>query len=100
MTRPSWSRDPALPGLLLFGLLTVSGFVVIALGWRAAARTLLVSEQVPALVSGGMGGLALVVSGCALVGVQLRRRQAAQECKETEQLLDELAALVEEVRAR
>lgn len=100
MTRPTWTRDPAAPSLVLFTGIALAGFVAIALGWRAAARTLVVAFQVPALVSGGLGGLALILLGAGLVSVQSGRRMAAAERRETEALLDEAAGLLEVVRRR
>ena len=100
MTRPGWLRDPAAPSLLLFGGLTVAGFVAIGAGWRVAARTLLVAAQVPALVSGAMGGLAMIVLGVGLVSLQSGRRLAAIERQLTETLLDEAAQLVQAVTGR
>lgn len=93
-------RDPAAPGLLLFGGLMLAGLAAIALGWRAAARTLVVPFQVPALVSGGLGGLALVLLGAGLFSVHSARRLAAQERVEFDGLLDDAAALVAVVRSR
>lgn len=100
MTRPSWLRDPAAPSLLLFAGLVLAGFAAIGLGWRVAARTLSVPLQVPALVSGGLGGVALVLLGAGLVSTQAGRRLAAQERVQTEALLDELAAAVAAARGR
>ena len=100
MRRPGWLADPVAPSLLLFAGLVVSGFVAIGIGWRVAARTLFVPFQTPALVSGGMGGLALVVLGAGLASTQASRRMAAAERAETEAVLDEAAALVEALRAR
>jgi hypothetical protein len=94
MTRPSWLRDPAAPSLLLFTGLVVSGLVAIGFGWKVAARTLFVPFQTPALVSGAMGGLALVLLGAGLANIQAGRRLAAAERAETEALLDEAQALV------
>jgi hypothetical protein len=98
--RPGWSRDPAAPSLLLFAGLVLTGFVAIGLGWRTAARTLVVPFQVPALVSGGMGGLALIVLGAGLAVTQVSRRLAAAERAETEDLLDEAAALLDVLKER
>ncbi|HUR51642.1 MAG TPA: hypothetical protein VMZ11_05925 [Mycobacteriales bacterium] len=100
MRRPDWSRDPAAPSLLLFGAMVLGGFVAIGLGWRAAARTLFVPFQVPALLSGGVGGLALIVLGAGLASTQVGRRLAAQERAETEDLLDEAAALMDVMKGR
>ena len=100
MRRPAWTRDPAAPSLLLFAGLVVAGFVSIGLGWKIAARTLYVSQQVPALVSGALGGLVLVALGAGLASIQAGRRLAASERAETELLLDEAHALVQAIKAR
>lgn len=100
MRRASWTRDPVVPSMALFGGLVLAGFAGIALGWRVAARTLLVPLQVPALVSGGLGGLALIALGAGLASTQAGRRLAARERAETEDLLDEAAALLDAVKGR
>jgi hypothetical protein len=100
MTRPEWTRDPIAPSLALFGGIVLAGFVGIALGWKVAARTLVVPFQVPALVSGGLGGLALIALGAGLANIQVGRRLAAQERAETEDLLDEAAALMDVMKGR
>lgn len=100
MRRPDWLNDPAAPSLLLFAGLVVAGFTAIGIGWKIAARTLVVSYQTPALVSGGMGGLTLIILGAGLANVQAGRRFAALEREETEALLDEASALVDAVRAK
>jgi hypothetical protein len=84
--------------MVLFGGIVLVGFVGIALGWKVAARTLVVPFQVPAMVSGGLGGLALIILGAGLAQVQVGRRLAAQERAETENLLDEAAALMDVMR--
>ena len=98
MNRPAWTRDPLTPSMLLFGGIVVAGFVSIMLGWKVAARTLLVPFQVPAMVSGGLGGLALIILGAGLASIQVGRRLAAEERAETEDLLDEAAALMDAMR--
>lgn len=98
MRRPRWAGDPAAPSLVLFSGLVLGGFVAIGVGWKVAARTLVVAYQTPALVSGAMGGLALVLIGVGLANVQAGRRLAAAERLETEALLDEASALVEALK--
>jgi hypothetical protein len=88
------------PSLLVFGALVAAGFLAIGLGWKVAARTLFVPFQVPAVVSGGLGGLALVVLGAGLSTIQVGRRLAAQERAETEDLLDEAAGLMDAMRGQ
>jgi hypothetical protein len=93
-------RDPALPGLALFAAIAVAGLGAIGLAWLIASRTLFVPHQVPAVVSGGLGGLALVVIGAGLFAVQDRRRLAALDRAEQEALLDETLALTAALQTR
>jgi hypothetical protein len=95
-----WRAEPAAASLLLFSGIVLAGFAAIVLGWRIAARTLNVAFQVPALVSGGLGGLGLVMLGCGLINVQAARRRAAVARAEMEAVLDEASALVESYRRR
>jgi hypothetical protein len=87
-------RDPALPGLLLMIALVLGGFVAVLFGWRGTARAAYVPLQVPELVSGGVGGLALIGVGAALLEIQLARRRAAREQRLVDDALDQLAELV------
>jgi hypothetical protein len=87
-------RDPVLPSLVVFGAIVVAGFVVMGLGWRIVARTLDVYRQLPAIISAGVGGLALVIIGAGLFVTQLGRRRAAAERSQVEAILDELSRLV------
>ena len=100
MRRPAWLQDPAAPSLLMFAGVVVAGFVAIGLGWRVAARTLFVPAQLPALVSGGFAGLALILVGAGLANVQTGRRLAAAERARTEALLDEATLLLETLTRR
>jgi hypothetical protein len=100
MRRPDWSRDPIVPSLGLFAAIVIAGFVGIGLGWRVVARTLVVPYQLPAVVSGAMGGFALIALGAGLATIQTGRRLAAQERAETEDVLDEASALVEALKGR
>lgn len=100
MKRPAITRDPAFPSLALFAGIVLAGFLAIGFGWRVAARTLFVPAQVPAIVSGGLAGLALVLIGAGLITVQAERRASALERAQTEDLLDEASALVDAYRHR
>lgn len=53
--------------LFLLGAFFVSmGFLLIMIGWFGAGDTGLVFEQVPYIISGGLGGLGFMVVGSAL----------------------------------
>jgi hypothetical protein len=49
--------------LVVGGTMVPLGIVLVLLGWYGAARTVLVFEQVPYLISGGLLGVALVFGG-------------------------------------
>ena len=49
--------------LVVGGTMVPLGIIVVLLGWLGASDTVLVFEQIPYLISGGMLGLALVFGG-------------------------------------
>jgi len=49
--------------LVVGGLLLPLGILLVVLGWLGASHTVLVFEQIPYMLSGGLLGLALVVAG-------------------------------------
>jgi uncharacterized membrane protein len=61
---------------LAVGLAAV-GFLLIVLGWNGAASLDRVPGQVPYLISGGVAGLGLVLTGLVLALVQESRRNTA-----------------------
>lgn len=54
-----------------------AGFVVIFLGWNGAASTGAVAAQLPYVISGGIGGLGLVLAGLSVVYLQSARKDQA-----------------------
>jgi hypothetical protein len=90
--------NPALPSLVLFGGMVVAGFVAMALGWRVAARTLNVAAQMPAIVSGGLGGLMLIVIGTGLFVAQMGRASAADQRTDLDEVLDRTSEVINAVR--
>jgi hypothetical protein len=98
-SRSLWS-GPALPSLLVFLGMIVAGFAAMALGWRVAARTLDVASQIPAIVSGGVGGLVLVAVGTGLFLAQAGRARAADDRADADELLDRVSEVVQALRAR
>ena len=99
----TWARlqwDRALAVLAM-----IAGVVIIAVGWIGVSGTPFIAKQVPFVVSGGIGGLAMLVIGGTLwlsadmndewrVLDQLERDAAAAEHDN-----DELAALRDRVQA-
>ncbi|MDX6200420.1 MAG: hypothetical protein QOJ79_3571 [Actinomycetota bacterium] len=50
------------------------GFVGILVGWNGTAGNLVLAAQIPYIVSGGLGGVALVIVGAALMVTQNARQ--------------------------
>ncbi|HEV3351334.1 MAG TPA: hypothetical protein VG076_00345 [Acidimicrobiales bacterium] len=74
-TRPVW-------GWILVGL----GLLLILIGYLGISREALVAKQLPYLISGGIGGIALVGFGAMLVGTE--------DLKRTQERIDQLEDLV------
>lgn len=94
------ARDPALPGLVMGVALALAGGVTAFVSGFAAARVPAVVLQTPYLVSGGLGGLALVAVGVLLVAIQMERRSAVDATAELKQVGDDLTAVAEAAIAR
>ena len=82
------SADPLVTSCWIAGLLLALAFVSFLAAWKGASDTVEVDVQVAYLVSGGLGGLALLVAGSALLTVQLSRWLAARERRELDAVLD------------
>lgn len=93
VTAPRWLR--ALSGVANLGtyigvtLLTV-GLVMLLATWGSTAGTTEVAAQVPRLIIGGIGGIAVVVMGLTTISITARRADADLRM---EQLADLRAAL-------
>jgi hypothetical protein len=83
--------DPFARSIALAVALIAGGFVAIGLGWRGAARSVIVAEQLSFLFSGGVGGLALIVAGSGTLAVQSSRYWNARELQRLD-LIVSLAA--------
>ena len=79
-TRPVW-------GWTLVGV----GFLLVLIGYLGVSREALVAEQLPYLISGGIGGIALVGFGAMLVGTE--------DLKRTQERIDHLERLVDDLHA-
>ena len=76
--------------------LALLGATIISVGWYALADERSVVEQLPYLASGGIGGLALVIAGAAVVHLtrQFRlERDVAAMAANQEELREAVAAL-------
>jgi len=82
-----FAGDPFRRSLIISIALILGGFIAIGLAWHGAARSLIVAEQLPFLVSGGVGGLALIGAGAGVLAVQSSRYWNARERKQLDRLI-------------
>jgi hypothetical protein len=87
--------SPFTVALLSCSVLIAGGAAAIVIGYVIAARTLDVFDQVPAIVSGGIGGMALILTGCVLAYVQVGRACAERERSAEDGVLERIGALAE-----
>ena len=71
-------RDPFIVSVVVLSALVITGLIGLAVAWKGAAATLVVAFQLPYVVSGAIGGLALLGFALGLVLVQGRRREEAE----------------------
>lgn len=84
---------------LLGAFLAPLGFLIIQVGWHAAAGKGREIEQIPYLISAGLGGLGLMVVGAALYSGWWQTRRIRQADEHHRALLDAHAELAEQVAA-
>lgn len=87
--------------LMVAATLMTTGISAIVLGWFGAARSTLVEEQIPYLISGGLLGVALATIGALLVltrwltvAIREARRHESARRRDHEELVETLRALV------
>ena len=87
-------RAPAVSIGLVLVLIGAAGFVALGLGWYGSAETPYVPFQVPYLVSGGLGGLALIGFAAGMFDIHVNRVQAARRRANTTAALHETVELL------
>lgn len=72
-------RGPAKLATYLATVLVLSGFGLVGLAWYSVSGLDHLQGQFPYLLSGGLGGLGLIITGMAVLLVQTVREQSARE---------------------
>lgn len=80
--------------------MVATGFGALALAWRGTARVVEVGLQFPQVVSGGLGGLGLVLTGLLVLSVQGSRVASARERQAMGRLADRTITLAATVAGR
>jgi len=90
--------DPFVVSVTVLVVLAAAGLIAVGLGWRGAAASLNVSVQITYLVSGALGGLALLAFSLGLLRVQTRRRREARRRGEFDRVVVAAAQLLAAAR--
>jgi hypothetical protein len=90
--------DPWLVSVVVLVATAAAGLGAIGLGWRGAAARVNVAEQVPFVVSGALGGIAVLGFSLGVLAIQSRRRAEARRRAELDRLADAIAGLTAAVR--
>ena len=69
------------------------GFALIAIGWAKVAGLTEAWQQMPYLLSAGLPGLGLVMTGLVFINVSARRQDAASRARQTSMLGEALREL-------
>lgn len=88
LTDPS-SYVPTLLGVAI----TAVGFAMIGIAWAKVAALTQVWQQTPYLVSAGLPGLGLVMTGLVVINVSARRQDAAARARQMAALAEALHEL-------
>jgi hypothetical protein len=94
------ARDPFVVSVIVLGALVVAGLVGVAVAWRGAAASLVVAFQLPYIISGALGGLALAGFASGLLMIQVRRRAEARRRVDFDRVVRAAADVLAAARER
>lgn len=95
---PSWVAqlfDRGVQAGLILLASAAAGFAVLGLAWSEVAAKLFVSLQMPFLVSGAIGGVAVAGASLAILAVHIERRQSADDRVVMDEVIGGLSDIVE-----
>lgn len=91
--------DPFTVSVAVLCLLAAAGMAGIVIGWRGAAASLVVSVQLPYVVSGVIGGTGLLGLSLGLLLVQARRHREARRRAEFDRVVRAAADVLAAARS-
>jgi hypothetical protein len=91
-------REPFGQAIVVLAVLALIGVAALVAGWRGAARTPYVPLQMPWLLSGTFGGVALVGLAVGAWSIHLSRRADAEAQLDLEAFCRELADVCDDLR--
>lgn len=76
------------------GLVLVAvGIIAITVAWSKAAGSAIVAEQIPYVISGGLGGVAAVAAGSILAAASIRIAELSEQLRNAQRIADLTEAL-------
>jgi hypothetical protein len=85
---------PVRPTMTYAGIVVAAaGFVVIMYTWGKVAALTVVPLQMPYLISGGLVGMGLILTGLTLVNINAKRQDASARERQLGQLREVLAEI-------
>ena len=83
--------DPASTIPMYVGVVvSLAGFILLGIGWARVAGLVLVWQQMPYVLSAGLPGLGLVMTGLVIVNVSARRQDGAARARQLGMLTEAL----------
>lgn len=86
-------RSPVFTGMVVAVVLALAGAITLVVSGFGAHDQVYVALQVPHLVSGGFGGVALIIVGCLVASTLGNRRDSAMADEELAAVTAEIVAL-------
>lgn len=87
-------RGPARIANTIAVSMAVAGFLLIFFAWNGAAEYDTIQQQFPFALSGGLGGLGLIIVAMVILGVQMQRRLTAERARDMRELQQTLSRLL------
>jgi hypothetical protein len=87
-------RGPAQIATYISVSMTLLGFGLIGLAWNGAAELDFIQGQFPYALSGGLGGMGLIIAGMAIMAIQTQRTITAERTRDLGRLQAEIDNLL------
>jgi hypothetical protein len=84
---------------MVLAAVAAAGLAGVGLAWSGAAATLLPQVQLPYLVSGAVGGIALAGAALAVLATHLERRSSAADRTQVDAVIRAAVAIAEDLPA-
>lgn len=93
MASPSQSDRQVRLGRILGLLFSVAGFVIITVAWNGSANLAYVDGQIPWMISGGLGGVGLIIFGSSLLVISSNRAERLSQDHRLQELARQLSIM-------